>query len=116
MWPFTKKDPKQELWAWFSKNGSRFRNARPMDRDALDRLHDLLNAVQPGLVFEFTVRDGNACELSISANGEASLFAAVVEVVNTAPEIEGWKINAFRQPSSIAARIFGHSVLCCSKC
>jgi hypothetical protein len=105
MWPFTKKDPKQELWAWFAKNGSRFRDPRSMDQDALHRLDELLKAVQPGLVFEFTVRDGNACELSISANGDTALFGAVVDVVNSAPEIQGWKINAFRQASAIGARI-----------
>lgn len=76
-----------------------------MDRDALDRLQDLLAAVQPGLVFEFTVEDGSACELSISANGNRALFGAVIDVVTSAPELEGWKISAFRQPSAISARI-----------
>jgi hypothetical protein len=113
MWPFRKKDPVVSFWGWFAENGERFRDPKSADaRRALDKLHQLLRAIRPGLVAEFTCADERAVEIAISADGQAELFDAVTDVVKAAPPLEGWKVSAFRQPGNTDVTIrFGGTTL-----
>lgn len=105
MWPFSRVDPKKRFWDYFAQNQARFRDPKAFDRAALDKLSDLLRAVQEGLAVEFTMEAGRAVEIVISADGRRELFSSVIDVVSAAPSLEGWRVSAFRQPGRIDASI-----------
>ena len=93
------------LWEWFTLNAVHFRDPQTPKEAAIAELSEKLHAIEPGLVFEFTVHDGAADELVISADGIRDLFPIVLEVVGAAPQLPGWRILPFRQPGNIDASI-----------
>ncbi|MBK9036585.1 MAG: hypothetical protein IPL61_35935 [Myxococcales bacterium] len=105
MWPFGKKNPTDELWSWFRKHGETFRDPRSLDPRAIEKLGRLLSAIEDGIVYEFVMADGRANELVISADGRPGLFGTVIDIVNAAPSLAGWKITAFRQPGPMTGTI-----------
>jgi hypothetical protein len=100
MWPFKKKDPTERFWTWFAENCEAFRDPPGDDRRNIDKLGSLLSEIREGLVVEFSLTGGRAEEIVISADGKKDLFAAVIEVVQAAPPIPGWRVTAFRQPGN----------------
>ncbi len=99
---FNKKSRVQKFWDWFSKHEKHFYQ----DLEDLQKreylFHQLsvnLKKVQAELVFEFSpIHDDGRREFTISADGIKSVFPKVIELVEQAPDLENWQINAFRQP------------------
>jgi hypothetical protein len=54
-----------------------------------------LQKIHPELYFEFSLSPGTN-ELIITADGNAALFPIVQEIVQAAPEIEGWQVFALK--------------------
>lgn len=98
MWPFSRKDPIEEFWDWFSSHSEELHVLDPNGSELLVTLGEKLKEIRPGLVFECGVQEGKAVELVISADGNRALFPLVLEVVKAAPRIPGWTVTAFRQP------------------
>lgn len=92
--------PIDRFWTWFAGNSEQFRDAPGNDRRALDELGSLLSEIRDGLVVEFSLTDGRADEVVVSADGKKDLFASVIDVVQAAPPIPGWRVTAFRQPGN----------------
>ncbi len=105
MWPFQKKNPIEEFWSWFEKNGELFRDPDTIQNSALDRLRDQLQKVDQGLTYELGVANGRTTEIVISADGNKKLFPKVFDVVNAAPNLIDWKVTAFRQPGKADSTI-----------
>jgi hypothetical protein len=63
----------------------------------MTKLHNQLKRIHPGLVFEFEVQCAPR-SFVVSADGDSSLFPTVLDVVERAPPLPGWKVLAFRQP------------------
>jgi hypothetical protein len=110
MWPFTKRNPVQDLWSWFAKHSERFRDPKALDGGDVEKLGALLSAIEQGLVFEFVITKGRAEELVISADGSRALFGTVLEVVRASPSLQGWKVTPFRQPGKSSATIKIHGM------
>ncbi len=60
-----------------------------------------LNAVNKGLTWELSVEKEGLRELTISADGDKSLFPVVRDLVAAAPKIDCWRILALRQPKGV---------------
>lgn len=91
-------DKEAQFWIWFSANQTRYYEQKEDQNKLFNELSTQLERVDSGLVFEFTpIRPDGVRELTISADGIKEHFPAVQSLVNKAPVIAKWKINAFRQ-------------------
>lgn len=105
IWPFSSSDPRRTFWNWFQKNRERLHGVGHQNQGLVGEVSRHLKKVHPGLVPEFGMKENRAVELVISADGDRSIFPAVVDLVSMAPEVPGWKITAFRQPGIADAEI-----------
>ena len=97
---FKRGAPIDTFWAWFSKNQNRFRDFKddPNKSDAyLGEILEQGRKIQEGLAFEIEPPKEGIINLTVSADGDTALFSKVLEIVSKAPQIEGWKVLAFRQ-------------------
>ena len=88
--------PHSDLWTWFQANEAKFPATSEFDANFGDELSTRLSAIKAGLVYEIAILDGADNELIISGDGVEDLIPDVQKVVDSAPEIEGWQIIAFR--------------------
>lgn len=86
------------FWNWFQQSAHRYElgQSRPLTKELEADLTRNLLRVHPDITWELGDR-----ELTISADGRRELFPVVEELVRAAPAIQGWKVCAFRQPSSV---------------
>ena len=96
-------DAYDEFWIWFSGYASVIRDAPTQTTDAIS---ERLQRVDDRLAWEVTPgRDGGDWIFTISADGFESLFPVVEAMKAAAPEVAGWKVDAFRQRGSLGASI-----------
>jgi hypothetical protein len=98
---FKKQTPEQRFWQWFCKNEDKYYYMSQFEQeDLFDLLAVQLHNIHEDLAFEFTAQpnEDGIREMVISADGLAELIPYVLKLVNIAPEMERWKITAFRQP------------------
>lgn len=98
---FNKQSKEVQFWNWFSKNNetyaTEFENIDIRTR-IFQELSTELKKVHADLVFEFSpVQENKNREFTVSADGSKELFPIVKNLVNAAPNIAHWKLNAFRQ-------------------
>ncbi len=87
----------ERFWSWFTANEQRFRNIEgPRNELPLDELLGALQEYSEGLWFEVGGAPEGPRELIISAEGDTQYFSAITTLVNAAPQIEGWRIIAFK--------------------
>ncbi len=89
----------KKFWDWFKNFAQGIKSINKQNADlVLDRVLEELQRVRVGLAIEITNGNNSPIKnLIISANGDINKFDYVEEIVKKAPEIEGWKIVAFRQ-------------------
>jgi hypothetical protein len=84
-----------EFWHWFSEHqGELFEFETDRER-IFDEVAAQLRKVDPDLTFEFGP-EGPTREFVISAGGLKHAFPAVVSLANAAPQLDRWKVIAFR--------------------
>ena len=97
----TNKTKEEIFWRWFEKNNLRYLenvDSTLLRESLFDDIDVELKRVHKELTFEFEPKNKNGCRaLTISADGIKENFSAVIKLVESAPEIKNWKINAFRQ-------------------
>jgi hypothetical protein len=106
-----------DFWQWFGENAQQLEDVCVADADpevvkrAIEQFHTRMSAVDPALVFEVGVKDGQF-QFCVSADGYRERINSVLDCVNAAPEIEGWQIIAFRQadPDFHSLKAFGTEV------
>ena len=112
------KDPKKEFWRWLQ---SRRRDilSEISGPDALVRqdwsireLGRRLRELDAGLVHEIGMSDPSTIELIVSADGVKATFPAVIDLVKSAPPLDGFKITAFkpRCPDGLQLRVGEHVI------
>ena len=85
----------ENFWKWFEKNRSRIEAYKPDDENTLDEILENLHKYNNSLAFEFSInREPN--EFVITSEGDPEHFDSVIKLVSSAPDIEGWKIIAFK--------------------
>lgn len=85
-----------DFWAWFQANEASFPSTQEFDAAYGNELSRRLTAIKDGLVYEIALPDTGDSELVISGDGVRDLIPCVQELVNAAPDLQGWKIYAFR--------------------
>lgn len=86
----------QDFWAWFKENKD-FLETFHTNTEAVTRAVGmrLLN-VDRGLTYEMGQAADGIYEFIVSADGVRDVFPEVIKHVRAAPEIDGWRIIAFR--------------------
>lgn len=94
-------DPQKEFWQWFKFNLDRFEKFGDVQDPLLDEISSKLKPIDEKLVCEITTPNAEARELVISADGIEESFPSVIQLVEKAPLVSGWKITAFRPRTDI---------------
>jgi hypothetical protein len=92
-----------DFWIWFEKNSQDYYRLKEENLNSLfNKLSKQLSKINEDLAFEFSVDliEGKR-EFIISADGILSAFPDVIDLVENAPQLDGFKIIAFRQKSAV---------------
>ena len=93
-----KPDKDKEFWDFFTSNQQEIYHYETNQNSLFDELSKRLKDIDPNLTFEFSpIHKNGVREFTISADGLKESFLSVKRLVNKAPQIPKWKINAFRQ-------------------
>lgn len=92
-----------DFWIWFEKYSQDYYWLREVNLISLfNKLSKQLSKLNEDLAFEFSADliEGKR-EFILSADGILSAFPDVIDLVENAPQLEGFKIIAFRQKSAV---------------
>lgn len=96
---------KEDFWNWFQKNEKSFHRVVKkngnVEKDFFEKLSPKLNELQEGFFYLTGMYDASTVELVITADGAIRNIVFVEELVNAAPEIEGWKFTALKPSLAI---------------
>jgi len=100
---FGKNFTAADFWIWFEKNSQDYYQLKEEKLNSLFyKLDKQLSKINEDIAFEFSADliDGKR-EFIISADGILSAFTDVIDLVEKAPKLEGFKIIAFRSKSNV---------------
>ena len=90
------------FWQWFEDHNEQLIAMGDLEEK---QRHELENALQyqltkycAGLAYEMGEPTANGRTLIFTAEGDTDLFRYVVELVDSAPDLDWWKFTAFKQP------------------
>lgn len=95
-------DTTTQFWEWFEENNKAYTFLDSVDHEVkeklIDELLERLHRFSDGIYFEIGgPPDGNR-ELIITAEGNKKYFQKVEELIDSAPQINGWSFIAFKPP------------------
>lgn len=91
-------DSIRSFWTWFRTSEDHLFALAEQPEELFAQLIPKLQQIHPGLVAEIGPESGGRRELAISAGGCLDVFPAVLAVTALVPELNRWRIIAFRQP------------------
>lgn len=106
---FSKKDEPirsyADFWNWFMKNEKIFynivKNEKDIEKGFFDKLSPKLIELKDGYFYLTGMLDENTVELVVTADGNTKNILFVEELVNQAPNIQGWKFTALKPALNI---------------
>ena len=97
------------FWNWFVANSERLTMLNDLDQSErqqlLDQMQQQLNAYCDGLSFEMGDQTAQGRTLTFSADGDFDLFRYVVELTDSAPDVDWWEFIPFRQPKGKGLKV-----------
>lgn len=101
---FRKRSESDTFWAWLAANTARIKShdKRNFQRIA-DEIGKAFHSAYPNLVWEISRTNSQPWLFCVSADGNRDLFPAVSQAVLAAPDLPGWKVQAFRARGSLNA-------------
>ena len=101
---FNKKDEPiknySDFWNWFQSNENAFfnvvKNNKDIEKSFFDKLSPKLAELKDGYFFLTGMYDDNTVELVLTADGNIKNIIFVEELIEQAPEINGWKFTALK--------------------
>lgn len=94
------------FWPWLAANTARIQASLKSDPQRIgDEIARAFEAAYPGLAWEISPAASPPWVFCISADGNRPRFPMVEQAVRAAPELPGWKIQAFRPRGSLTAEI-----------
>jgi hypothetical protein len=89
-----------DFWNWFEKNEKAFFNVIKkqgnVERVFFDKLSPKLGELKDGFFYLTGMYDDDTVELVLTADGDLKNIAFVEELVNSSPNIKGWKFTALK--------------------
>jgi len=101
---FTKKEEPiksyKDFWFWFQKNEKTFfkavKNNNNIEKIFFEKLSQKLSELKDGFYYMTGMLDDNTAELVLTPDGNIKNIVFVEELVNSAPQISGWKITSLK--------------------
>ncbi len=92
------KDVLRDFWHWFAKHQEAFYHFEDNQQQLFGALQKKLFEIHHDLSFEFgPVQQNGRRIFTITAGGIRDAFPFVVQLVDRAPKLEKWQVNAFKQ-------------------
>ncbi|WP_217604413.1 DUF695 domain-containing protein [Chitinophaga sp. GbtcB8] len=95
----------EDFWNWFRKNEKTFfkvvKERGDIEKIFFDKLSSRLGELKEGFYFLTGMLDDNTVDLVITAEGAIKHIVFVEELIQSAPDIPGWKFTAFKPASDI---------------
>ena len=117
---FRKRSEGDTFWTWLAANTARIQSC---DKQGFTRMGDEISkafsSAYPDLVWEISQAGSHPWLFCVSADGRRELFPAVSQAVRAAPDLPGWRVQAFRSRGSLNAvldlggRKFGYEDIWC---
>ena len=89
-----------DFWNWFQKNGKDFYNIvkshKNIEKGFFNKLSPKLQELKEGYFYLTGMFDDNTVELVLTADGNIKNIVFVEELVNIAPQIDGWKFTSLK--------------------
>ncbi len=106
---FGKKDTpinsNSDFWNWFQQNEKTFfkvvKTHKDIEKDFFDKLSPKLAELNDGYFYLTGMFNENTAELILTADGNAKNIVFVEELVEQAPNINGWKFTALKPAMDI---------------
>jgi Family of unknown function (DUF695) len=106
---FSKKDEPiksySDFWDWFQKNNTEFfsivKKGKSIEKGFFDRLSPKLSELKDGYFYLTGMYDDNTAELVLTADGNTNNIVFIEELVNAAPQIDGWRFIAHKPAMGI---------------
>lgn len=97
----------QNFWTWFEGNRDFMTGYASNTSAVTQAVGRRLQNVDRGLTYEMGQAADGVYEFIVSANGVRDVFPEVIKLVKAAPEIEGWRIIAFRprRPDALQSKL-----------
>ncbi len=96
---------KHDFWNWFLKHEKEFfevvKDGKNIHKGFLDKLAPKLEEVHDGIYFLTGMFDNQTAELILTPDGAIRNIYAIEELVNEAPQIQGWRFTALKPASDI---------------
>lgn len=93
-----------QFWNWFKENNKAYIFLNSVDENVKERLLDdfmqHLHAYSDKIYFEIGGQSDEDQELIITGEGNKEYFKIIQDLVDSAPQIQGWKFVAFK-PSTL---------------
>jgi hypothetical protein len=111
--PFRREKNPTTFWDWLAANTSAIQDSTGRAIDPMrEEVGRVFQSYYPDLVYEISLQKSGPRLFCVSADGDVKRFPRVIDVVNNAPAIEHWRIQAFRTRGSLDGVIdFGGSTL-----
>lgn len=101
---FGKKDTPiksyRDFWNWFQDNEKAFfnvvKNHNDVEKNFFDKLSPKLSELSDGYFYLTGMYDDDTVELVLTADGNTKNIVFIEELVEQAPEINGWKFTALK--------------------
>ncbi|KAF2330474.1 DUF695 domain-containing protein [Flavobacterium ginsenosidimutans] len=94
-----------DFWNWFLKQEKEFfkivKNRGNIHQGFFEKLAPKLDEIHFGIYFLTGMFDDNTVELILTPDGAIRNIYAIEELVNAAPQIDGWKITALKPSSDV---------------
>src|SRR5262245_50103435 len=109
------------FWDWLAANTVRIQaGLKENPRGISEEIGRAFHRSYPDLHWEISPAPSPPWLFCVSANGNRELFPSVEKAVRAAPQVPGWKVQAFRPRGSLTAEIdmggrkLGYEDLWCS--
>ncbi len=90
------------FWKWFLENHLSYQKLENVSEKEMELLLDVLlkrlQKVNPNFYFEIEGNEDETKQLIISSEGEKEFFENIYDMVDCAPQIDGWEFIALRPP------------------
>lgn len=91
-----KKARTESFWEWLAANGERVRaEIKSNTREIYEEVSDAFHRQYPNLIVEMSYTDREVT-LNVTADGRVEKFPRVIKLVQSAPQVPGFKVEAFR--------------------
>jgi hypothetical protein len=103
---FRKRAALTDFWEWLGANTARIQSGLQACPQAVaDEIRRAFKRSYPNLAWEVGPDHSGPWTFCVSADGNRALFPKVIEAVRAAPDMPGWKVQAFRARGPLTSEI-----------